>query len=463
LLGVEVQIGRTGAITPVAVLAPADLGGVIVSRASLHNFEFAQSILKASELKDGDGDIGVPKGASVMISRAGDVIPQVLRRLEDDVEVKGGMNRSDFISLRPPDVCPACGSETVFEVVGGRATKSKKAAKVIETEEETADGENVGSAILSANLSDGTQPTRDSIGQVLRCGGPQLLCKPRAVGALSHAFSRAGLDITGLSEARLQQLVNATLIRTPVDLFNILDEESDMFQNITELPGWGDKSALNLRSASQKVATEGVSLSKFVYSLGIRHVGVHSSSLIASAYGSSSEFLSALEEASKIEEEHGTSDNKITTPILPALTGDDSGEGVKGIGPVVIDSLVSFAKNEELMNAAKSLAERLPIRDVKRSKANSPSDNTNEGGTQLPFVGKSVVFTGSLPGKMTRTMAQNYAIDLFGATSTPSSVSKSTGVVVIGEKGGKKAEQAKDLGIQIMSAEDFAQLVEKYN
>ena len=439
-----------------------------MSRASLHNFEFAQSVLKAAELvEDDDHDIGIVRGASVMIRRAGDVIPQVLKRLEDDVEVKKGMDKNDFISLRPPTHCPECGSKTIFELIGGRESNSKKSANIEDETEESIDQKSDRSAINKdegeeTKLSNKTKSDRESIGQVLRCGGPQLLCRPRAVGALSHAFSRPGLDITGLSEARLQQLVNATLIRIPADLFDIIEDDNEMFQNITELPGWGNKSAINLQSISRTVTVEGVNLSKFIYSLGIRHVGVHSSSLIASAYGSSSAFLSALEEAPKIDRENEFFEHNSTIPVFPTLTGDsDHGEGVKGIGPVVIDSLVSFAKNEELLKSAKSLAGRIPIHDVKISKPDLASDSASDE-ERLPFHGKSVVFTGSLPEKMTRTMAQDFATELLGAKATPSSVSKSTGLVVVGEKGGKKAEKAKDLGVDIISAKDFVELVEKY-
>jgi len=445
LTGVDIQIGRTGAITPVAILEPVDLGGVSVSRASLHNFDFAKSILKASNKDD---DVGLTKGASVMISRAGDVIPQVLRRLEDDVTMK---DVKEFISLRPPSTCPACGSKTVFDFVGGRG-KGKQPAQ----------GEAIANSVeqIGGDMDEQisiTASKRDSVGQVLRCSGPQLLCKPRAVGALAHTFSRDALDISGLSEARIQQLLNATLIRTPADLFDILDKDLDLFQNITELPGWGNKSALNLKCGTQKVVAEGVSLSKFIYSLGIRHIGVQSSSLIASAYTSSEAFLSAIDEASKTRIEQ----DNATELLFSALIGNgDNKESIKGIGPVAVDSLKFFAQNIELVQAAKELAKRIPVHDVvSRAERDQVLDKDL---STLPFHGLSVVFTGSLPNEMTRTKAHQYAIEVLGAKSTPSSVSKTTGIVVVGEKGGKKADNAKKFGIKIMTADEFADLVEKY-
>jgi DNA ligase (NAD+) len=442
LQGVEIQIGRTGAITPVAVLDAVDLGGVSVSRASLHNFDFAQSILKATNKDD---DVGVTKGVSVMISRAGDVIPQVLQRLDDVME----KDADDFISLKPPSRCPSCGSKTVFDLVGGRK-KDKNATNITDTSTIFDDA-------VGIDIMNNSQTRRNSIGQVLRCSGPQLLCKPRAVGSLAHTFSREGLDISGLSEARLQQLFNATLIRVPADLFRILDEDADLFQSIIELPGWGDKSALNLKSALQRVASEGVTLSKFIYSLGIRHLGVQSSSLIASAYTSLDAFFDAIDTAS--QKEFDQDDAK--EAYFSVLMGDgNSQEGVKGIGPVAIDSLIKFAANKELVLAAKALAKIIPVLDtVTRTREDQSSDKDL---SSLPFNQLSVVFTGSLPGEMTRSNAQQFAIEVLGAKSTPSSVSKTTGIVVAGEKGGKKIDKANEYGIKIMSASEFADLVKKH-
>ena len=434
LNAVEVQIGRTGALTPVAVLEPVDLGGVTVSRASLHNFEFAQSILKA---KAHESDIGVPIGSSVMINRAGDVIPQVIQRIDSDDDSKPVETKDDFISLSAPKKCPACGSDTVFDLVAGRSS-AKSAAKDDKDKE----------------LSEENAKSKESVGQVLRCGGPQLLCPPRAIGALSHTFSRSGIDVTGLSEARLQQLVNATLIRVPSDLFNILDDDHTMLNDIMEMPGWGEKSANNLKAATQKVVDEGVPLSKFIYSLGIRHIGTFSSALIASTYETIDNFLDALKHASTVK-----SDDADTCFI--ALTGKESDEedGVKGIGPAVTEALYSFSKNEELLNAAIDLSKRLKIINAEKPKNNS---STNDPNIELPFEGLSVVFTGSLPDEMTRTVAQKYAIELLGAKSTPSSVSKNTGIVIIGEKGGKKADKAKELGVRTMTADEFGVLVKKF-
>lgn len=430
---VEIQVGRTGALTPVAVLDPVDLGGVIVSRASLHNFQFAGSILEAGEFVDEDGSInyGVINGASVVISRAGDVIPQVLRRISSQTEDAAALEKDNYISLRPPGKCPACGASTYVDVLNTKVGAKKTSMEV------------------HLNTSNTTDDASSTMGQVLRCGGPQLLCPPRAIGALAHAYSRDGLDIVGLSEGRLLQLMNASLVQIPIDIFKILDSDSNMKKEITQLPLWGEKSVQNLADATKNVATSGVSLSRFIYSLGIRHVGAQSSKLIASAYGTVSNFLN------DINAENANLDN---VSFFSILTGDEELEGVKGVGPVMIESLIKFSNNKELVRAANQLAERVVIHDEVLIQP-----KINDKRIPKPFDGKSVVFTGTLAENMTRSSAKRIAMEVLGAKSTPSSISKSTGVVVVGTGGGKKAVDAEKLGIEMMTAEDFLKLVKEQN
>jgi DNA ligase (NAD+) len=423
LLGIEVQIGRTGSLTPVAVLEPVDLGGVIVTRASLHNFQYARSLLEIQDLSHEKKSPKVEKGAPVLISRAGDVIPQVIRRLSNDSSKKEEIE-TDLISLETPSVCPSCGSPTIFQAIGGKS-KSNSGKSLENTTEIT-------------------------MGQVLRCSGPQLLCQPQAVGALAHTFSRSCIDVAGLSEARLQQLYDERLIQVPADLFDILNKSSNLLDSIINLNGWGEKSAYNLKNQVQNIAQKGVPLPKFINSLGIRHVGVVSSSIIASMYGSCSKFLDALEHAANVQE--GRNDHP-----FPELIG------VKNVGPVIIDSMFLFAKNKELLESSKRLAASIPVHDVKLKQHDSNEIKENEIDIQSPLEGKTVVFTGSLPNGMSRSVAQAFAVDLLGAKATPSSVSSSTGLVVIGEKGGKKAAQAKELGISTMAADEFVDLVNRLN
>ena len=231
LLDIEVQVGRTGALTPVAILDPVDLGGVLVSRASLHNFHFARKMLLSeratSSLSDSDGinDQGagvltVKKGISVLVSRAGDVIPQVMKRVFDDndeeEEIDSAKHPNDIISLESPQMCPACGSPTTFDFVR-RLPKKKRTSSKIPDEE----------ASLQIVSTDDKESNGLESGQVLRCSGPQLLCQPRAMNALAYAYSRPGLDVKGLSKSKLNQLFEAGIIHFPSDLFTLICAEDN--------------------------------------------------------------------------------------------------------------------------------------------------------------------------------------------------------------------------------------------
>lgn len=390
LLDVSVQVGRTGSLTPVAILEPVDLNGVSVQRATLHNFRHLQQIF---------GGKSIPKETSVMVRRAGEVIPQIIGIVGEPAN-KAESN----ISLEAPTSCPACGSGVIAE------------------RESTAD---------------------DDRGFVLRCGGPALLCPPRAVMALSHAFSRDALDVTGFSESRIEQLMDAGLLKVPSDLFV---RPHNFTETVAGLNSWGQKSAQNLVLAADKVAKEGVDLTRFIYSLNIRFVGIHTSALLAGLYGSVETFLSDIEEARKSNE----------TEAFDILREDN--EATKGIGPAVINALISFSREEGLVEAARALAMSIKVHDVATANSYQP---TSSDVSDLPFAGWNVVFTGSI-ADMSRTKAQEMA-KLMGAKSTPGTVSKSTDLVVAGEKGGKKLVQAQDLGLKVMNSEEFISLVQKYN
>ncbi|KAL3785304.1 hypothetical protein ACHAW5_008336 [Stephanodiscus triporus] len=232
LLDIEVQVGRTGALTPVAILKPVSLSGVLVSRASLHNFHFARKLLlpKRSAASDlvGEGCVnsslleeagnnnrrmGVKKGISLLISRAGDVIPQVKKRVFDedcDDGIVSAKHPNEIISLEHPLVCPACGSPTSFDFIDvpKRVRKAKN-----KTQDDRGSWKIIGIDEEEVNDPEG--------GQVLRCSGPQLLCQPRAVNGLAYAYSRSGLDVKGLSKARIGHLMEEGIIRFPSDLFTL--------------------------------------------------------------------------------------------------------------------------------------------------------------------------------------------------------------------------------------------------
>ena len=236
-----------------------------------------------------------------------------------------------------------------------------------------------------------------------------------------------------------------------------------MIGKIAELPGWGDISARKLAGSVRLVASGGVSLSRFIYSLGIPMVGTHASRLVAERYGNAQAFLNALDDASKfdyaslelLESEDDKEGGNETAVILPfaALTGEDGSEKVKGIGPAALSSLHAFSREEALMGAARDLETALLVRD---DASFAESETASVSGASLD--GMTVVFTGSIPG-LSRGEAKSAAMQM-GAKSTPNTVSKSTSLVVEGEKGGKKVEQARNLGVRVMKAEDFLMMVD---
>ena len=180
----------------------------------------------------------------------------------------------------------------------------------------------------------------------------------------------------------------------------------------------------------------GVNLSQFIYSLGIRHCGLVSSKVIASAYCSGENFLDNLKAALN---DDTNAFNKID-------------ETVKGVGPVLIESLKIFAKDKELLAAAENLSKILPI--------HSSDKKTEASSSNKPLDGLRVVFSGGL-GSMSRSAAKEYAL-LMGAISTPSNVSKATHLVIAGEGGGKKLDAAKELGIKTVDSTEWFRLVEEY-
>ena len=235
LVDIEVQVGRTGALTPVAILEPVDLGGVMVSRASLHNFHFARKILLREENQDAATAMpttnanSVKKGVSVLVSRAGDVIPQIKKRvfdddLEDEIVPSGSSNET--ISLDVPQKCPACGSPTSFGFVS-QPKKQRKAKRKTKQKEDAEKNESEQlDALKSIPTTEEEEIDDSESGQVLRCSGPQLLCQPRAVNALAYAYSRAGLDVKGLSKSKLRHLLDEDIIRFPSDLFTTFGGKS---------------------------------------------------------------------------------------------------------------------------------------------------------------------------------------------------------------------------------------------
>jgi DNA ligase (NAD+) len=223
-----------------------------------------------------------------------------------------------------------------------------------------------------------------------------------------------------------------------------------MLSKMADLPGWGEISSQNV-AESVRIAAEGVTLSRYIYSLGIKFIGTQASQLVARFFGDVDSFLTALENLSKYEIDSSFGNENVDDLPFGALAK------VKGIGPVALSSLLSFAKDPLLMKVAKDLAKALQVQEESQSVAKSIGmENTNQPSL---FQGMTVVFTGTLPG-LSRASAQS-AVKLLGAKATPNTVSKATTLVIEGEKGGKKAKQARDLGIHVMGYDEFLEMIHR--
>ncbi len=351
LLAIEIQVGRTGALTPVARLKPVTVGGVVVSNATLHN----EDEIARKDVRVGD---------TVVVQRAGDVIPQV-------VEVMKAKRPEGSEPYEFPTKCPVCGSHAHRE-----------------------EGE-----------------------AVWRCSGG-LVCMAQAVERLRHLVSRDAFDIEGLGEKQVEAFWADDLIKTPVDIFKLEDKRAV----IEAMPGWQETSINNLFEAIN-TASHNVTLDRFIYALGIRHVGETTARLLAKTHESWGKLMDRMAEA----RDHDSEAYKYLI-------------NVDGIGPKVADTIVDFFAEPLNSKAADELAVEV-----------EPADYIAPQG-DMPLTGKTVVFTGSMEA-MTRAEAKARA-EALGA-KVAGSVSKKTDFVVAGADSGSKATKAADLGVEILSEDDW--------
>jgi len=343
VLDIQVSVGRTGALTPFAVLEPVQVGGVTISRATLHN---------ASEVARKDVRIG----DTVVVRRAGDVIPEVVK------PVTGERTGGETV-FRMPERCPACDAEV----------------------------------------------DRDEV--VARCTG--LACPARRKESIRHFASRGALDIAGLGEKIVSQLVDEEMVRDPSDLFT-LDEEA-----VAGLERMGETSARNLMKALDQARQ--VDLARFLFGLGIRHVGEYVARRLAEAYGALEGLMGA---------------------------GEEDLVEVGGVGEKVARSVTLFFRQEE----NRRVLEAMLARGVR------PEGPPVAQGPGRELAGRTFVFTGALE-KITRSEAKRL-VESRGARAS-SSVSKKTDYVVVGSDPGSKAEKARQLQVRILSEEDFLALIDE--
>jgi DNA ligase (NAD+) len=358
---IEIQVGRTGALTPVAKLEPVTVGGVVVQNATLHNF-------------DEIARLDVRIGDTVRIQRAGDVIPQVLGVVPDRPR---GAKR-----FRLPKKCP-CHLHT--DVV----------------REQTATGEE---------------------GAVARCSG-EFACPYQAVEHLKHFVSRRAFDIDGLGEKQIELFHEKEWVREPADIFTLQDRNRKI--HLEEVEGFGDTSVRNLFGAIE--ARREIPLERFIYALGVRHVGETTAAALARGYGTWGAFQAACLKLAEADEE--------TKEEMDALDQ---------IGDTVIESLRDYFGESHNRRRIERLVGEVRIRDAERPRADSA------------VAGKTVVFTGTLE-KMTRDEAKALAARL--GAKVAGSVSKRTDYVVAGPGAGSKLADAKKLGVAVLTEDEWAKLI----
>ena len=338
---IDIQTGRTGALTPVAILESVEVGGVKISRATLHN----QEEIERKDIREGD---------TVIVQRAGDVIPEVVKV----IKAKRTGKEKPFIM---PDRCPVCRSELV--------------------------------------------PPGDEV--VLRCSNPG--CSAQVTGGIKHFVSKDAMDIDGLGDKLVDQLVRLRRIKDAADIYLL------SLEDLITLDKMAEKSANNILNAIKE--SKNTTLAKFIYSLGIRHVGEHVAMVLAEQFRR----FDSLQKASREE-------------LL----------SIQEIGPEIADSILSYFSNEENISFINHLFEAgITIEEMPLEKAPLK---------EHPFSGKSFVLTGILSA-LTRSEAKKFIEEKKGKVST--SISTKTDYLVSGKSPGSKLAKAKDLGVTILSEEEF--------
>lgn len=339
LLEVEVNVGRTGVLTPTGIFEPVTLAGTSVSRATLHNEDY----IKEKDIRIGD---------RVVLSKAGDIIPEVVRVIS---------HKENSVLYKLPETCPSCGSKTVRE-----------------------EGE-----------------------AAVRCINPE--CPAQLIRNLIHFCSRDAMDIEGLGDALAQSLIETGLVKATPDIYALKKED------IASMERMGEKSAENLIAAIEKSKEN--DLSKFLYALGIRHIGLKASKLLCDKFGN----IDGIMKASKED-------------IL----------SVEGFGEIMADSLTEFMSRD----GTKDIIRRFRSFGVNTESRKQVKDSR--------FQGMTFVLTGAL-SEFTRDEA-SAIIESFGG-KTSSSVSKKTSCVLAGEDAGSKLRKANELGIKVISEKEFSEMI----
>ena len=352
---IGINVGRTGALTPLAKLKPVTVGGVVVSNATLHN----EDEITRKDVRVGD---------TVVVQRAGDVIPQVLAVVLD----KRPADSKPYVF---PETCPICGSAALREI-----------------DEKTGEKD-----------------------VVRRCTGT-LICPAQAVEGLKHFVSRNAFDIEGLGEKLIELFSTEGLVRTPADIFTLKARDGQGHPPLREWEGFGETSARNLFNAID--ARRSIPLNRFLYALGVRHVGETNARRLARHFGD----WEALRTAARAE------------------NAAEEISAIGGIGPVVAEAIADFFAEPRNEAALDALVRQVTIEPMEAIAAGHP------------LAGQTIVFTGSLE-RMTRDEAKAIAERLGAKVS--GSISAKTNLVVAGPGAGSKLAKARELGVETVDEEEW--------
>ncbi len=356
ILNIDIQVGRTGALTPVAKIKPINIGGVVVSNATLHN----EDEIVRKDIRIGD---------TVVVERAGDVIPHIIK-----VDLK--KRTKELKKYIFPLNCPSCGAKTIKEY--NSITKKKDAIR--------------------------------------RCSSEGYECEKVAIEKIKHFVSKEAFNIDGLGKKIVENFWNLKLIRLPQDIFNL------NFKKIESLDGWGRQSVANLKYAIKE--KQNISFERFIYSLGIRHIGFENAKLIAKTLKFSENFLNLSDEI------------KLNDLL-----------NIDGIGETQINSVKNFFLNKTNLKVLNDLQKILNIKNAIEIKKDGLLSN------------KIFMFTGKLNG-ISRAEAKSLIEKNSG--SIISNVSKKLDYLIVGEKPTKrKIEAAKELNIKILKQSEWIKLLNK--
>ncbi|WP_353472454.1 NAD-dependent DNA ligase LigA [Salipiger sp. H15] len=419
LEAIDIQVGRTGALSPVARLTPVTVGGVVVSNATLHNEDYIAGRDAKGEVirPDAEGNAKDFRiGDWVQVYRAGDVIPKVA-----DVDLS--KRPEDAQPYVFPPTCPECGSEAI----------------------------------------------REEGDAVRRCTGG-LVCPAQAVEKLKHFVSRAAFDIEGLGAKQVEQFYRDGWIREPADIFELKARYGSGMQQLKNREGWGDKSASNLFDAIDEKRR--IELNRVIFALGMRHVGEVVAKDLAKHYLSWDAMIGAVDQAVPAVERYRKAEAAVEEErkfaasagrrariketqdavwaeepkVAPeARAAWDDLVGIDGIGAIVAVSLVTSLHQEAERASVDRLVAHLDIQDAERPVTSGS-----------PVAGLTVVFTGTLE-KMSRAEAKTRAEALGAKVS--GSVSKKTDIVVAGPGAGSKEAKAKELGVRLMDEDEWLALI----